>query len=62
MQPRVSASLGTVLDGELYFDEALVSHYETQSITTNVDCIRHDLPIFTGPKRGSSPVGTSVLS
>lgn len=62
MQPHVSASLGTVLDGELYFDEALVSHYGTQSMTNNLGYIRHDLPVFTGPKRGSSPVSTSVLS
>ena len=62
MQHPVSAFLGTVLDGELYFDEAPASHYRTQSTLANGHCVRRDLPIFTGPKRGSSPVGTSVLS
>lgn len=62
MQHPVSASLGTVLDGELYFDEAPVSHYKTQSTLASIRCVRRDLPIFTEPKRGSSPVGTSVLS
>jgi hypothetical protein len=62
MQHQVAASLGTVLDGERYSDEALAYHYEIRSIFTNVYCIRHDLPIFTRSECGSSPVSTSVLS
>jgi len=62
MRRQVSASLGTVLDGERYSDEALFFHYEAQSLPTDTHCGRHNLPIFTRSERGSSPVGTSVLS
>jgi len=39
---EVSASLGTVLDGERYSDEALVCHYGSQSILTSMQCNWYD--------------------
>jgi len=57
-----SASLGIALDDEQYSDEALVSHYESQSTLSITQCIQHDLPVFTSPISWSPPVGTPVLS